>query len=232
MFSLIIPFHSDYARLANSIQLLNEHGHKWNIQETLLCHNGKPLTPEQTKEVELFCGKRVRLLHISNAGIGAGYKLGIQNATQPYCILSASDLPFGFTDIESFLKRSVDGKTYETFAIGSKAHPESKMQGYGLVRSLASATFLTVRKILLGWETPGDSQGSIIIKTEPAQSLIKEVQANDYFFSLELVTRAQRRGIRVVEVPIVLENHDGSTSVSLVKDGWTMFLRIWRLSRK
>jgi hypothetical protein len=100
------------------------------------------------------------------------------------------------------------------------------------VNGLASAGFYAVRKALLGSKTPGDSQGSIIIKTELAKSLIAEVQSNDYFFSLELATLAQRRGIRVVEVPIVLENHDGSTSVSLVKDGWSMFVRIWRLSRK
>lgn len=232
MFSLIIPFHADYARLSASIKLLTEQGHAWNILEVLLCHNGKPLTPEQTKEVEAYCSKSVRLLHTDDAGIGAGYRIGISNATQPYCILSASDLPFGFTDVESFLGRSIDGKTFDIFAIGSKAHPDSKVHGYGLMRKLASSILLIVRMILLGRETPGDSQGTIIVKTDSARRLIPEISSNDYCFTLEFITCALRKGIRVVELPVVLENHDGSTSVSLIKDGFRMVGHVWRLSRK
>lgn len=232
MFSLVLPFHSDYERLLATLPTIENQGIKFGIAEVILAHNGRPLPPEGLRKVQDFCSKKVRYVSTTDKGIGAGYKIGIQAATQPFVVLSASDLPFGFTDVESFMKASPDGKLFESFAIGSKAHPQSKIAGYGWDRKLASRGFHLVRKLILGRETPGDSQGSLILKTELAQGIAPSVRANDYFFSLELITRAQRRGIRVVELPVLLENHEGESSVSITRDGWQMFKRLWSLRKE
>lgn len=232
MFSLVVPFHSDIERLSDTLRRFHAEGQKRNIQEVLLCHNGRALNPQQLAAVQSLCTEKVRLLSTTDKGIGAGYVLGIEGSTQQYCILSASDLPFGFSDVDEFLKHSQDGKNFESFAIGSKAHPRSLVGDYGLTRKAASLGFKFVRQAVLGVDTPGDSQGSLIVRTDLARQIVPLVRSRDYFFSLELITLAQRRGIRVVELPVVLENHEGDSSVSLVKDGWSMFKRIWELSKR
>lgn len=218
MISLILPFHSDIERLKDTLELVKEKQQQYNISEVLLCHNGSPLTEEQTRKIKSFLIPSAKLLHTDGKGIGAGYKLGIINATSPVCVLSASDLPFGFTDIESFNQE----KERPLLAIGSKAHPKSKIAGYGLKRKVVSYGFWMVRALFLTAQTPKDSQGTIIIETKLAKELISKSVYDNYFFSVELITLAQLKGIKPVELAVVLENHEGESSVSVIKDSWSL----------
>lgn len=228
MISLILPFHSDVERLKTTLEILNESMQKYKISEVLLCHNGTPLTTEQKAKIELLLIPGSKLLHTDSAGIGAGYKLGIANATQSSCLLSASDLPFGFTDIESYNKL----KSAARLAIGSKAHAQSKIAGYGLGRKIASFGFWALRSTFLSSKTPKDSQGTILIETELAKKLIKKSVYDNYFFSVELITLAQLEGIIPIEIPVVLENHDGESSVSIVRDSWSLAKNLIIFSRR
>ena len=171
MLSYIIPFHKDFEKIFTTIKHLEKKKTEYNIKEILLCHNGHPLADSDLNKIENFIKEKpdVHLLHTSEVGIGAGYKLGIENASQEISVLSASDLPFGFTDIESFFKEI----TQPLFAVGSKGHPSSQIEGYGLKRRVASYGLWILRRILLTPNTPRDSQGSLIIRTDLAQNLLK-----------------------------------------------------------
>ncbi len=228
MISLILPFHSDIERLKQTLKTLKEKQSQYNITEILLCHNGMGLEPTKSEELKSYLFTGVKLLHVDAQGIGAGYKLGIQNATEPVCVLSASDLPFGFTDIESYDKL----KQKPLFAIGSKAHKNSKIKNYGVMRTIASYAFWLLRALFLGWRTPKDSQGSILINTSLAKKLITKSSYDNYFFTVELITLAQREGIWAVEVPVILENHSGESSVSILRDSWILARNVIVFSKK
>lgn len=218
MFSFVIPFHSDFSRLSKTLEILTKNEEKYKITEMLLCHNGPKMDPKDWQELSSKLPKNAKLLHTDKKGIGAGYKLGIENSTQAYTILSASDLPFGFTDIESFQQHTPP----PLFAIGSKAHKDSKIQGYGLKRTIMSYGFWLVRALFLGSKTPKDSQGSILIDTQLAKGLIKKSLYDNYFFSVELITLAQQQKVNTVEIPVILENHIGESSVSAIRDSWSL----------
>lgn len=183
------------------------------------------MTENQRREIESHLFTGVSLLHTDRKGIGAGYKLGIQSATCDYVILSASDLPFGWTDLDSFKKSPSD------FTIGSKAHPESKIEGITPVRKLMSFCFLQLRRGVLGRLTPKDSQGSLIIQTSLARELARKSQFDNYMCSLELATLQIKSGGRVHEVAVTLENNKGESSVSIRKDSVQMFKDLLKLRR-
>jgi hypothetical protein len=233
LFSLVVPFHSDVEKLSGTLALLRESGTEHGIREILLCHNGSVLDPPTRSAIEARGWEGVRLLSTPDRGIGAGYKLGIGAAREEFVVLSASDLPFGFSDVEAFHAWSRQHGRPPDVAIGSKAHPLSKLASYGLQRRLASRAFWLLRALVLGRETPKDSQGTILVRTGIARSLLPELAFDNYLFSLELVTLAQRRGHRVVELPIEISHHEGgASSVSLLRDGTRMAIDLVQLSRR
>jgi GT2 family glycosyltransferase len=233
LFSLIIPFHSDLGRLSETLEILKLEAKRQEIGEILLCHNGSVLEASTRAAVEARTWEGVRLLTTEAKGIGAGYKLGIRDASEEYLVLSASDLPFRFTDIDAFRDYRREHGSFPEVAIGSKAHPQSRLSGsYGLSRRVASRGFWILRALFLGRATPKDSQGTIIIRNALAKSLLPELVFDSYTASLELVTRAQRRGCSVIELPIEFEAHEASdSSVSLVADSIQMARELRTLAR-
>lgn len=227
MFTLVIPFHSDVVRLEQTFERIRDR-ERFGIAEVLLCHNGRRLCDDVWGALSLRLPPGVSLLHTDAAGIGAGYRLGIANATQPTLVLSASDLPFGFSDIEAFAASQPTPR----FAIGSKLHPRSDVKGYPARRRFASHVFYATRALLLGASTPRDSQGTLLLETDLGRRLVRDVGADDYFFSLELVTLAARAGVAVTELPVKFHETDATSSVSLLRDAPTMLLRLWNLRRR
>jgi hypothetical protein len=203
------------------------------VREVLLCHNGRPLAAEAQAQVDALVAPRegdrpsVRFLHTDDKGIGAGYKLGIREATEEFLILSADDLPFGWSDVAAFERAG-----RPDFAIGSKAHRESRLVGVTMKRRASSLVFLTLRRVLLGWGTPGDSQGSFLLRTSVAKALLPDLVYDHYLASLELATLHLDRGGVIVEVPIVVDHNPHPSSVSVVSDGWRMTKELVELRRR
>jgi len=233
VWSAIIPFHSDFQRLHRTMDLLDEKRAQYNIREILLCHNGQRLERDiESRLIRDAVRKGATYLHTDLKGIGAGYALGIRNASQHYCLLSASDLPFGFTDLDSFHRHQrTYGETPE-LAIGSKGRIDSVVERSFLKRRAASWAFWVLRVAFLGRQTPRDSQGTILIASALARDLVRDCLCGDYFFSVELITLAQRRGVKVIELPVQLARQNGVSSVSVVRDGWKLVCQLVRFSRR
>ncbi|MFN7263056.1 MAG: glycosyltransferase [Pseudobdellovibrionaceae bacterium] len=225
MYSLIIPFHRDYKRLEKILPRVQREAQDQGIREVLLVHNGPPLGTEELSLVRSWAPANYQILHTPTQGLGAAYKLGIQKAQQPYCILSSSDLHFGWSDLQSFLKLP----TPPPYALGSKAHPESRIQRTWK-RTIPTQILKVFRRIFLGSKTPGDSQGSTLLQTDLANSLIQQCRSNDYLFTLEMVSLYLAQGGSVVELPVELEAEIGPSNVSVLRDGLKMVWGILKLS--
>lgn len=230
MFSLILPFHRDAARLTATLEIVST-SRRSEIGEVLLCHNGKALAPSEEAALRAQLTANVQLHHTDMPGIGAGYRLGIFRAQQPYVVLSASDLPFGFSDLDAYLELIRKGRN-AAFAIGSKLHPQTVMTGYPWTRRAGTYAFYFLRRALLGRGTPRDSQGTLLLETALARALVNDVEANDYFFSLELVSLAIARGVQVIELPVTYSPGDTDSAVRMGRDGLEMARRTWALKRR
>ena len=161
--------------------------------------------------------------------MGSGYKLGIGESNSKYIILSADDLPFGFTDIEAFLALNDPPKV----VIGSKYHPRSELHGYSLKRRLMSKILLFMRYLILGQKKPLDSQGSLIVEKNLAKMIADRCLSDDYLFSLEFITYAIQQNETVLEVPIVLcyDQLGHKSTVRPFRDGMVFFWRLMFLKK-
>src|SRR5690606_562804 len=98
------------------------------ISEILICHNGP--VPEGF-DLNRSYGAKTRLLHTDEVGLGAGLKLGLENASADFALMTATDLPFEFTDFDQWVALS---NPKPDIVIGSKGHERSEIGSHGFVR--------------------------------------------------------------------------------------------------
>ncbi len=224
MLTLIIPFHRDTERLAHSLSAIDAYRnmHPNLLSEVILVHNGISEVPK------LILPTFAKTLHTNTLGLGAAYRLGISAATSSWCLLSASDLPFGFSDVDAAALDTWQRGIY----IGSKLHEKSDSRSHGSLRLILSRIFYYWRFLVLDVRLPRDTQGTILLPTDIAKKLVLEVEADDFFFTTELLYRAACRGLSIRELPIRQLPQISSSSVRFWHDGFTLFYRTFRLRSK
>lgn len=220
MFSLLLPFHQDTDKLLASIPLIEQRSTELQIDEIIFCHNGAWQSLQAQKNIEALAVGKYRLLHTEEPGLGAGLRTGIREASSPYLILSACDLPYGLSEVEQFIELLSQGVSPKLFAIGSKGHTQSQISNYPSRRKAASFVLYLIRRLLFGPNTPKDSQGTLIFPRTLCQQIARQTKFNSFSFLAEITTLAIAQGHEFVELPISLITHSqGDSSVSLLRDG-------------
>jgi hypothetical protein len=241
----VVPVHNETRVLRAKVAVLVEGLAARGGGEVLLVENGsaddswalcQEIEREHTREPHQTGAVAVRALTVPAAGIGHAYDRGLRAmldaSTAPngdpkapdaerdderWAVLTAADLPFGFTDLDAASEHMQDTR----MIIGSKAHPQSHIE-VDTQRRVASAVYKLARQTVLGSRV-GDSQGSVFVRKDLARDIVPKVKARGFFYSTELVFFAERAGVRVVEVPVTLEKNERKSTVKPVKHGLTMF---------
>jgi glycosyltransferase involved in cell wall biosynthesis len=237
--SWVLPVHNDEARIAANVARLAAHTRQFGGSDILLIENGSSdRSWERCRELDgVRDGVPVRAFREPNAGIGFAYARGLAEiealhgtSVDRWAVLTGSDLPWGFTDLDSALPLMQTGRA--PVIIGSKAHPDSKAFR-GWKRQTMSVAFRVARRLMVGIRT-GDSQGSFFIRLDVAAPLAHRIVSRDFFYTTELVYYAEALPDGVVEVPAVLEPSqlvDVST-VRPLKHGTAMLWQLVELRRK
>ena len=116
---------------------------------------------------------------------------------------------------------------------GSRLLRESKVQR-SFRRAITSKSYnFWVRKIL-GSKLRDHQCGFKAFKRETVMPLLQEVNAKHWFWDTEILVRAQRKGLKVKEIPVEWKS-GRKTKVSLMKDSFNMgkqVLQLWWKLRK
>jgi hypothetical protein len=162
----------------------------------------------------------------SERGIGEAYRTGVAASRGDRVLLTADDLPFGTSDVAAVLAC----RTLPRFAIGSKAHPRSRVPRSAL-RRLATGVFRVARRLVLGLEI-GDTQGTFVIEGGLARRLVAQTTVAGFGMTTELVALADRGQERLVELPVALSDHISPSRINWITDGLDMLLTLARLRRR
>ncbi|MGE3974229.1 MAG: glycosyltransferase [Bdellovibrionales bacterium] len=235
----IVPVHNDAESLHLCIEQLQEQTKTLPNTFTVLVENGSQdssfqvahkLANESSMPIHVFSEK--------NAGIGYAYHRGMEEAlkiwdqtSDLWMILTASDLPFTFSDLRQFLTWYKSHSPLPTrMAMGSKAHPRSVLNN-SFSRRLMTGTYRLARKTMLGMKTK-DSQGSVFLHATLAKELLPKIASRNFFYSTELVYYAEQKGEVVEELPVVIAEAIRPSTVRPLKDGSRMFLQIMELKKR
>jgi glycosyltransferase involved in cell wall biosynthesis len=165
--------------------------------EILVIENGS--TDKTLKELEKIKTKNVRVIKLKDKGHGLAMKTAIINAKAEFVLLTAIDLPFGFSDLKAMLKVA---DKYDII-FGSKAHPDSVVISPP-IRRLASNIYRFFLRLLFNIKI-GDTQGTIFLKRAGVLSLLKDCDANNAFFAAQLAIFAEKKKLSMIEVPVINE---------------------------
>jgi len=167
-------------------------------------------------------------------GMGVAYKRGLQELKKRFLdkdswvVFTASDLPFGFSDLDSFIKLGSQAWKENVLFVGSKRHPLSEVQR-NWKRRLGSAVFEMARLLILKIKTK-DTQGTLFLRGDQI-SVQERLHSNDYFITVELVYFSERTG-KVVEMPVQLRPEFRSSKISILKDGYKSLLQLLRFRQR
>ena len=167
----------------------------------------------------------VRLPH--NRGKGAAVRAGMRAATGERRAFIDADGAVPFREMERFGRALDEGAD---IVIGSRVLDPSRVEALAHRRYIGAAFRGMVRWLLVrGVE---DTQcGFKLFRAAAADLVFTEQRLTGFAFDVEVLARAERLGLRIVELPVEWHEQKGS-KVRLVRDGLAMAADLVRLRRR
>lgn len=227
--SYLVPIYNEERALPATAEAIVERLAAHPGSELVMVENGStdssPVLVEKLAAELARPGVGVVAAH-SPKGYGNAMRHGIDLASGDLLVITAADLPFGFSDLDEAL--ALDPRP--ALMIGSKAHPRSRV-AISLKRRVMSQAFRLLRILVVGLRV-GDSQGTILIDRELARRVRPHLGAGDFFFSTELIAFAARMGAAPVELPVDYGNPRPGSTVRPLHDGLRMARALLDLRRR
>ena len=197
--SYVLPVHNAEDHLESSVLRLTERLQAFPGSEVVLIVNGSSDT--SLKKAGGMASSdpssaSVRTF-VSRKGLGMAYRAGMAEADGDLLVLTHSDLPFGFTDLDGYLALR---EPRPGLVCGSKSHHDSVIK-ISWKRRLMSRGFRLMRDLLLPG-LPSDTQGTLLISTEVAQAVLPHLRSKNYLITTEIVALAKKMGYDPEEVPV------------------------------
>lgn len=224
--SYLVPIYNEELVLADTAKAVAARLEDHPGSEVVLVENGSTDRSSQLVEelAAALSGPNVRVIAAHSAkGYGNAMRHGIDLASGELLVITAADLPFGFSDLDEALALH----PRPALMIGSKAHPRSLVL-VSSKRKLMSAAFRLLRRWALGLKV-GDSQGTILIDLALARRVRPHLASADFFFSTELIALATRFGVEPVELPVDYSRPRPGSTVRPVHDGLRMARAVFEL---
>lgn len=230
MLTIIFPVLNERLRLESGITRTVEYLNKIEFQdyEIIIVDNGsEDETPEIAKRLCEKYGK-VRYERIGVRGVGAAFRKGIE--------LSQGEV-VGYMDIDLSTNIKHLGEAIHIFQTqkdveyinGSRFAKESDTQGRKWYRKITSQGLLILLKLFLGMKSTDAVCGFTFVRREVALSLVEgSSQDNGWFYTIEFLLRAEKRGVNVLDYPVEWQE-DYNTTVKVFKTICNYLVQIARL---
>ena len=226
--SVVVPCYNEEQRLPRTIEQIERYlDGKHVAYELILVDDGSADATRTVMDaaVDRHEGVRVEALP-RNRGKGRALALGVQAAKGDEILLSDADLS---TPIEELDKLEAALSAGAGVAIGSRALRDSRVEiSQPFYRVLMGKGFnLIVQAVLLPgiWDT---QCGFKLFRAEVAHSVFADLITDGFGFEPEVLYRARKQGVRIVEVPVVWRN-SAPTKVSAVRSSLDMLKHVIRL---
>lgn len=208
--SIVIPLYNERARILQTVDRLLSHFSPAYELELILVDDGS--RDGTAAAITAHAGHRpeVRLIRLGrNCGKGAAVRRGMLEASGAIRCFCDADLATPVEDLERLVSAIDAGADV---AIASRAMAGSTVvASHGVGRAVLSRLFNAVVRRGLGLPFRDTQCGCKAFRGPVAQRIFEELQTPGFVFDVELLLIAQRRGHRIVELPVRFENSPFST---------------------
>lgn len=199
--------------------------------EIIIAEDGS--TDGTNKLATMLAEKNTQIKHIhgqKRLGRGIALKNSFKKSKGEVLVYMDLDLATDLSHLKELIE-AISIKNFD-FATGSRLLSKSKVNR-SWTRNLASSSYNLIVRKLLGSKIKDHQCGFKSFRRDPLLSLIDEVEATHWFWDTEVLVRANRRGYKIKEIPVLWKSGK-ETKVRLFKDSLSMFwqtvLLWWRLN--
>lgn len=230
MWTIIFPVLNERLRLEKGIVTTVEYLNSIGFQdyEILIVDNG---SEDETPQIAAgLCERYSKVAYekINVRGVGAAFRRGVE--------LSHGDI-VGYMDIDLSTNIKHLGEAVKLFSEdkqlqyinGSRFAKSSDTKGRKWYRKITSQGLLILLKVFLRMKCTDAICGFTFVRRETALSLIEGCsQDNGWFYMIEFLLRAERRGINILDYPVEWQE-DYNTTVKILKTVCNYVKQIARL---
>ena len=230
--NVLFPVLNEHLRLEKGIDRCTEYMRQ-NISVpyklTIVDNGSDDDTPDIARRLEEKYDE-VEYVRIEERGVGIAFKTGV--------LRTDADI-VGYMDIDLSTDLKYLKKTIEMFeknprlqyVNGSRFSKDSETHGRKWYRKITSAGLIIILKTLLNMKATDALCGFTFLRSDVAKKLVKQCSDDKgWFYTVELLLRAERKGINIYDMPIEwVEDYD--TTVNVPKTIKNYIIQIFKLRR-
>jgi len=199
--SVVIPVYNEESIIRSAAEELRQGLDARGLEyEIIFAENGSRDATPQILEEMCAANPRLRWFHSERPNYGSALKAGILMARGTYVVCDEIDL-CDLTFYDSALPRLARGEA--DMVVGSKA-AKGASDRRPLVRRAATRVHNGLLRVALGFQGT-DTHGLKAFRREALLPVIQKCVVDMDVFASEFVIRAWREGLKVLEIPIQLQ---------------------------
>ena len=228
LLSIVIPALNEANRLPASLAKIDAFLNKQSYRaEVVIVENGS--TDNTVGEVERFASDHpyVRLFAGEPRGKGRAVRRGMLEAVGEYRFICDADLSMPIEEIARFLPPNLD---HYDVAIGSREAKGARRYDEPPYRHLMGRVNNFLVKLIAVRDFEDTQCGFKSFHYKAAEDLFSVSRVNGIGFDIELIYLAQKRGYKILEVPINWY-YNADTRMRLVQDSLAIFEEMFEVRR-
>lgn len=229
-YSVCIPMYNEESVIENTAKELSAYlGRTYGDDYELIFYDDGS-TDRSAELVKALGLPRTRVIEgKENHGKGRGVRVSVLESKGKYVMFTDADLAYGCDTIKKMFD-SLEADASASISIGSRNISDDGYEGYTFTRKFASKAYLKVLNVIGGLKCSDSQCGCKAFVGEKIRPVLEKCKIDGFAFDFEIILRAQRAGLKIIEVPVKIINHRES-KVHLIKDAFTMLGDITRINK-
>lgn len=227
--SVIIPCYNGGSFIRENIEKINDYlENNFLDYEIIIVNDGSfDNTREEILQVKKKLSKLIFIDNKINSGKGHAVKSGILKSRYEVVMFLDADLAIPIEGLKDFIKALDDGFD---IAIASRFVPGLRIVKPILwYRQFMERIFRLLRMAIINNYSIKDTQcGFKVFSREAAMEVFPLITINRFAFDAEVIFIAAKKGYKIKELPIVLQNPTES-SIRIYRDSFNMLLDLIRI---
>lgn len=232
--SLVIPCYNESNRLLRLQNGLKQFIEKWQGDfEIIIVDDGSE--DETFKKIsnhifftQLISQNRFQLIQQENTGKGGALKLGVSHASKDFILTLDADMATQPTELLYWIELRKGFQANEIL-IGSRELKTSIVKD-SIKRKFVGNVFNLMIRWLVGLSILDTQCGFKLYPSLIAKELFTSLQTQGWAHDVELLAKASKLNIQIIEMPITWNAIEGS-KIRIARDSWKMFWEIVQIRK-